>query len=339
MGKLMVAAAQMDAAPAGREIRLQAAESLVEEGVAAGAQLLLLPEFFSLGYAYARSNYSRAEAPDGPTASWMRDTAARFGVHLAGSLLLHEGNEIFNALLLFAPDGRCWRYDKIYPWGWERAYFRNGRDITIADTELGAVGLLICWDAAHRSLWRRYAGQVDLMLIASCPPQVSNPTYHLAKGKKLTFDDMGPLFARIKGSDRAVFGDMLNEQTAWLGVPAISSVGCGRIQTPLPNARASLLAMALLWPPLLRYLPQGKQVSMSCAMTPGCKIVGGDGRVLARRRQSEGPGLALAEISLAVARPQPTTAQPAAPVSRLAYLISDIVLPLLARPVYRRREA
>jgi hypothetical protein len=337
LSKLPVAAVQMDANPAPCEIRLQAAASLVAQAVTAGAQLVVLPELFNTGYTYADSNFAAAELPDGTSAAWMRQTAARLNVHVAGSLLLQQGDEIVNALLLFAPDGRFWRYEKLYPWGWERAYFRSGRDITIANTDLGDIGLLICWDAAHTRLWRRYAGQVDLMVITSCPPQVSNPTYRFANGETATFDRMGPLFARLKGSDRLVFGEMLNEQTAWLGVPAVNSVGCGRIETRLPNARRSLLAMALLWPPLLKYLRRGELTVMACALTPGCKVVNGDGRVLAQRSQAAGPGFALAEISLASPRLRPTSRQPATRVPWLAYFISDLLLPLLTQSVYHRR--
>ncbi|MBE2199190.1 MAG: carbon-nitrogen hydrolase family protein [Anaerolinea sp.] len=333
---LTVAAIQMDANPAGRESRLQKAETLVRAAASAGARLIVLPELFNVGYTYADSNYERAEPFNGPTVTWMRRLATLLNVHLAGSLLLLHEDEVYNALLLLAPDGRYWRYDKIYPWGWERAYFRNGRDITVARTDLGDIGMLICWDSAHTDLWQRYAGQVDLMLIASCPPQVSNPTYHFANGATLTFDEMGPLLRSIKGADRAVFGEMINEQAAWLGVPVINSVGCGHIETHLPNAKGSLLAMALLSPRLLPHLSQAEEVVMACDMTPGCKVVDGDGRILAQRSQAEGDGFALAAVTLAGQRPQPTVPQPVTRAPLLSYFISDVALPLLTAPVYRQ---
>jgi predicted amidohydrolase len=86
---------------------------------------------------------------------WLKDLAARLNIHLAGTILLLDQGEIYNALLLVAPDGNMWRYDKRYPWGWERAYFRAGRGITIARTELGAIGLgaLVGWVLA--GFWRR----------------------------------------------------------------------------------------------------------------------------------------------------------------------------------------
>jgi predicted amidohydrolase len=122
-----VAAIQMDANPAPTYDRLQRAQKLITEAARAGAHLVVLPELFNTGYGYRDENYDRAESITGSTANWLRQTAARHQIHLAGSLMLLDGKEIYNALLLFAPDGRMWRYDKNYPWGWERGYFRNAK--------------------------------------------------------------------------------------------------------------------------------------------------------------------------------------------------------------------
>ena len=151
--------------------------------------------------------------------------------------MLLDEDEVYNSLLLFAPDGQMWRYDKNYPWGWERGYFRGGQGITVAGTELGDIGMLICWDAGHPNLWRRYASQVDLMIVASCPPDVSNPTYHFPNGEQVTLAQLGPVGAVVKDTGRLVFGEMIDQQTAWLGVPAVCTVGSGHLQTAIPNDR------------------------------------------------------------------------------------------------------
>jgi hypothetical protein len=209
---------------------------LIRQAAQAGAQLVVLPELFNTGYIYSDENFAKAETMAGASVGWMRTLAGQLDIHLAGSIILIDGKDIYNALLLFAPDGHYWRYNKNHPWGWERSYFRGSQEITIAETSLGTIGMMVCWDCAHPSLWRRYAGKIDLMLIASCPPDVTNPIYRMPDGTQYTLNDLGPLMAPLKDSAHSVFGEMLRQQTAWMGVPTVNTVGCGRVVTYLPNA-------------------------------------------------------------------------------------------------------
>jgi predicted amidohydrolase len=331
-----IAAVQLDVAPAPLEERLERAERQVAQAAAQGAQLVVLPELFNIGYAYQDENYRRAETVSGPTAVWMRRAAAEHGVHLAGSLLLLDGAEIYNSLLLVAPDGRSWRYDKLFPWGWERAYFRPGHHTTVADTDLGRIGMLICWDVAHPKLWADYAGQVDLMLIASCPPDVNNPTYSFPSGAQITADQLGPVMAEMRDLGRAVFGTMIDEQTAWLGVPAVNTVGCGTVATRVPRAAAALLPFIPAAPGLVPLLPEAAAMEMRCAMNRGCKVVDARGQVLEETPNTNEETFALATVELAGARPAPQGPQPATRVPPAAYLLSDWLLPALMGPLYRR---
>lgn len=331
---LNVAAVQMDANPAPAGERLARAERLVASAARAGARLVVLPELFNSGYSYDAAAHGWAEPPDGPTVIWMREAAARLGVHLAGSLLLRERGEVFNALWLFDPAGRSWRTDKAYPWGWERALFRGRRGVTVARTELGDLGMLLCWDSAHRRLWRQYAGRVDLMLLCSCPPDVPRAVFDFPGGLRAPLARIGPM-ARLEDSVARLFGDMVGQQTAWLGVPAVNSGAVGRIGTPLPGARANLLVFALVAPWLLRHLRHAERARMSADLFPSARVVGADGRVLAQPAAQE-ETFAVAEVELADERPRPRGPQPRSTQPWLAYLLSDGLLPLLSLPAYRR---
>jgi predicted amidohydrolase len=332
---IKVAAVQMDANPAPTGQRIARAGRLVAAAAAAGARLIVLPELFNSGYAYDDANFGLAEPIDGLSATWMRDTAARLSVHLAGSLMVLDDHEVYNALLLFAPNGQMWRYDKLHPWGWERGYFRAGGRIVVAETELGDLGMMICWDTAHANLWRQYAGSVDMILISSCPPDLTDPVYHFPNGGRVTADDMGPFMASMKGLGRRLFGDMINQQAAWLGVPAVNTVGCGHIQTAIPNGRAALLGFLPAAPWLVRYLSQADKMRVSCGIAPGCKVVDNQGRVLAELTQDEGETFTIAEVILAAQKPSPQGPQPRSDLPWQAYFVGDILLPALAMPVYR----
>lgn len=335
MRNVKIAAIQMDANPAPTAERLARANRLITEAAEAGAHLVALPELFNTGYAYVESNYGRAEPPDGPTVTWVREAASRLGIHLAGSLLLRDQYEIYNALLLFAPDGRMWRYDKLYPWGWERAYFRKGRGITVADTDLGRIGMMICWDVGHPALWRRYAGRVDLMLVSSCPPDVTRPVYHLSTGDQLTIDQLGPVMASIRDAGLLAFGDMVREQAAWLRVPAVNTGGAGQLRLDVLHGPILILSLLPQAPQLVRYLSSSGRVQMSCDMVPSCRVVDATGQPVAELTQEQGEAYVLAEVSPAGTRPSPCGPQPTSRLPLAAYLLSDVLLPALCIPDYR----
>jgi len=337
--KLRVAAVQMDANPAPTADRLARAERLVTATAEAGSQLTVLPELFNTGYSFGPQNHTRVETLGGTTARWMEDAAARLGVHLAGSLMLLEEGEVYNAVLLCAPDGRMWRYDKVYPWAWERCAFRGSRrepKITVADTDVGDVGMLACWDAAHLDLWVAYAGHVDLMVICNSPPNVGHATYHFPGGERLRYDEAGPLAAAHREDAARLFGEMINQQTAWLGVPAVSTVGCGHIRTPIPSGRLSFLAYVVSAPRLLKYLHRANRVEMSCDMVHRCQVVNARGEVLAELTKDDGEAFALAEVSLAHQKTLPAKSQPPSLMAGSAYVFSDVLLPGITRSVYRK---
>jgi predicted amidohydrolase len=339
MRLIKAAAVEMDANPGEVGERLNRAASLVESATQAGASLVVLPEFFHSGYAYDERNFRLAEDIDGQAQTWMREAAARLNIHLAGSILLREEGEIYNAMLLYAPDGQRWRYDKQYPWGWERGYYRGGKGITVAHTALGDIGMMVCWDTAHLDLWRGYAGKIDLLILASCPPDVSNPVYIMPDGTRVSLGQMGPIPASVQGTAGRLFGEMVNEQAAWLGVPVISACACGQIQTLIPNSHGFLVSMLPMAPRLAKYLADADPIQLCCDLVPGCKVVDGGGEILARTELGQGEGFAMAEVTLADHKPSPNGSQPATMLPRLVYFLGDIWLPWLSKPTYRKRAS
>jgi hypothetical protein len=335
---IKVATLQMDAMPASVTERLQRAEKIVTQAAQAGAQLIVLPELFNIGYAYTDNNYKLAEPLDGPTSGWMKATSASLGIHLAGTLLLLDGGEIYNTMLLFSPSRQMWRYDKNYPWAWERGYFRGRRGITVAQTELGDLGLMICWDLGHLNQWSQYAGKADMIVIASCPPDGPNASYAFPTGEKLDFNDLGAM-GSMRDIGRQFFGEMVNQQAQWLGVPVVNSGASGSVLTQIPKAGTLLRTFALFAPRLLKLLPKAKELKMSCKMIPSCKVVDANGHTLAERLPAEGDGFAISEVTLADSKSMPTRHQPNPPldrmIARMAFFNADVMVPFLMRSVYK----
>ena len=333
---IKIAAVQMNAMPAPLEERLARAESLIARCAPEGAQLVVLPEVFNIGYEYSDRNYSRAETFDGPTATWMRKTAAQFSIHLAGTFLRAAQNDIYNTMLLAAPGGHEWHYDKNYPWFWERAYFRKGTGITIADTDLGKIGLLICWDVAHTDLWQQYAGQVELMLVSSCPPKAFDLDLLFPGDKRIRGRNMGALVQYIKRSSDETFARYLRRQTTFLGVPLAQATSTGTFTSGFPAPKRSMAMLALMAPSLWKYVSRAGQARIETDYFNETYIADGSGTLL-ERVQPGVEGYTLSDVTLPDGPPQPVGKQPAFGIPAIAYLVDGMSNRMFAAEYRKRR--
>ncbi len=333
--RLKIAAIQMDAAPAPVSARLERASRLLERAAAQGAQIAVLPEVFNTGYTYADENYALAETADGRTLAWIRTKANQLNLYVAGTLFFYENGEIYNRMFLVAPDGQDWQYDKSYPWAWERAYYRKTQGgVSVADTPLGKFGMLICWDCTHTNLWRQYAGQVDLMLVSSCPPLPHRTRLCFPGGERISVQELGLIWqVAYQGADDA-FGAHLLRQSTWLGVPVVNTTGSGLFQSALPRPRLSLLTYILFRPRLWKYLKDADKVRAETDYFPETYVAAADGTLLQRVTET-GDALVVSAVELAGERPRPRQKQPAFGISPLAYL-ADWLANRLLDGYYRR---
>ncbi|MEL6151041.1 MAG: carbon-nitrogen hydrolase family protein [Chloroflexota bacterium] len=333
--QLKIAAVRMDAKPALVNERLERAESRVAEAASTGAQLIVLPELFNTGYEYHDNNYTLPEPEDGPTVTWMKAQASQHNAHIAGSLLLVDGKNIYNSQILVAPDGRLWRYDKNYPWLFERAYFKDGQDITVADTDLGRIGMMVCWDYSHPELWQRYAGKVDLMVVTSSPPRYTQFTVIMPDGSRVDSRSLGPLVNKgYYGSDEP-FGADFDEQVKWMGVPAVNTTGGGEFRSYFPLARTTMLFYTLTRPDLWRHVRRASDAEIVTGYYAQTKIVDAQGEVLARVADEE--GCVAAEVEIAEQQPVPIMdEQPDIPFAASSYFFIDVFGPAQVEKYYRR---
>ena len=318
MNTIKVAAIQMFSQIGDVAGNLRQAEALITEAAQAGAQLIVLPEVFNTGYQYVEANYQLAETPAGPTYRWLRDNAARLGSHLAGALLLRKRGEIYDTLVLAAPDGRTWEYDKLHPAGWERAYFRPGRQPIVAETDLGKLGLMICYDAAYPDLFRAYAGRVQLIINSACPPMLGDLQIHLADGTQLALADTSAFAQGVHRRGNQIFNKDQRAQGKWLGVPIVQAMPSGQFSSPVPRPTLSLAFGLMFKPRLWRLIRQARQATVSAPFFAQSFIADASGQIV--DRSSDGRPIALAEVALPDSPPQPIGPQPVMllqPIDRL----------------------
>ena len=177
---MKVAAVQMVSGPQWADNLAQARQG-VEQAARAGAQLVVLPEYFCFMGQRDADKLALAERPgDGPIQSALADMARECGVWLVGGTLPMATDDplhVANASVVFDPQGRALsRYDKIHLFR-----FDNGREsydesavLTAGDTPTAwdlpdptghtwRVGMSICYDLRFGELYRALAADVLLV--------------------------------------------------------------------------------------------------------------------------------------------------------------------------------
>ncbi len=124
-------------------------ERAVRDAAGAGAALLVLPELCTTGYMFADRAEAKllAETVTGPTVAALAALAAEFQMHLIAGIAERDGEQLFNSAVLIGPHGLIGTYRKVHLWDQENAVFEPGNvGLPVFDTDLGKLGLLICYD-------------------------------------------------------------------------------------------------------------------------------------------------------------------------------------------------
>lgn len=262
---LKVAAVQMFSANGRVAENLARAGRWAKEAAEQGAELVLLPELFSVGYQINGHAWDSAEPQGGPTEGWLTDAARQYGFYIGGSYLEQRGDDFFNTFALAAPSGIVGRVRKRHPCSMEAYVFKGGDDPHVIATPIGRIGVAICYDASLREVWDRLlAAAPDLLLMPmSAPTPVRTAFYNQRKIDAF----------------HASFRDGATEGSRLIGIPCVMSNKWGEWNTTLPG----------LIPPLLL----GRQISSFPGFT---HIADSSGQEVAR--VATGEGLAVATVGL-----------------------------------------
>lgn len=129
-----------------------------------GADLLLLPEMWNIGFFDHDRYRSESEPIDGPTAAALAAKARELSAWVfSGSFVEKRNNKYYNTSVLFDRSGKkAGQYSKIHLFTYqsrEAELLTPGSEIAVVDTEFGKMGLSTCYDLRFPELYRR---MVDL---------------------------------------------------------------------------------------------------------------------------------------------------------------------------------
>lgn len=176
MASYKAALIQMDSQD-NEQQNMQKAAAFIRQAAQADAKLIVFPE--TMDY-IGKGLKSHAKSIPGEWDFFFGEQAKKYGVYLhAGSIT--ERNEVgnpWNTSLLFAPDGRCIaKYRKLHlfdvevadgPRYQESKTISAGNEIVVVDTEVGKMGVSICYDLRFPELFRIQSLEgAELLILAA----------------------------------------------------------------------------------------------------------------------------------------------------------------------------
>jgi len=148
-----VALAQIGCERANKAGNIDHIERVVTDAKKEKADLVILPELSLTGYKVRDEIYELAETIPGSSTDAITRIARKTQTHIVfGMPELSDKTQatIFNTAVLVGPKGFIGKYRKMYlpthSVFEERRYFRSGYQAAAFDTELGKIGLIICYD-------------------------------------------------------------------------------------------------------------------------------------------------------------------------------------------------
>ncbi|MDX2079113.1 MAG: carbon-nitrogen hydrolase family protein [bacterium] len=122
--------------------------------------LIVFPELVTSGNELGLRFTELAQRVPGPTINLIAQRANDYGVYVAFGMVTKEKVEsvLYNSAILIGPDGELVDvYHKIHLRGEERMAFREGIRLSVNDTEVGSIGMMLGYDLAFPEIARSLA--------------------------------------------------------------------------------------------------------------------------------------------------------------------------------------
>lgn len=176
--RFKVALAQISCKRADKTENIRKIEDNVVKAREQDAELVIFPELSLTGYTLRDQIYELAETIPGPSTRLLEKMARKTETYIVfGMPELSEKTQatIYNTAVLIGPDGLIGKYRKMYlpthSVFEEKRYFRPGYQTAVFETDLGKIGLIICYDIFFPEVSRltRLKGAQLIVCISASP--------------------------------------------------------------------------------------------------------------------------------------------------------------------------
>jgi predicted amidohydrolase len=173
-----IALSQISCKRGDKTANIKKMENNVKKAKKRGADMVIFPELALTGYTVRDELYELAETIPGKSTETLEKLAKQTRMYIIfGMPELSEKTQatIYNSAVCVGPEGYVGKYRKMHlpthSIFEEKRYFRPGYQVTTLETELGKIGLIICYDIYFPELCRlnRLKGSQLIVCISASP--------------------------------------------------------------------------------------------------------------------------------------------------------------------------
>jgi predicted amidohydrolase len=176
--KVNVALAQISCKVGDKKHNINVMKNNIKRAKEKGANLVIFPELSLTGYLNRDLAYELAELIPGSSIYSLEEIAKKENIHIVFGM--PEQSEkahavLYNTAVLLGPDGLIGKYRKTHlpthSVFEEKRYFRLGYEAPVFETEIGKIGLTICYDMFFPEISRllRLKGSQLIVCISASP--------------------------------------------------------------------------------------------------------------------------------------------------------------------------
>ncbi|ONL94176.1 Omega-amidase chloroplastic [Zea mays] len=233
LSKFKVALCQLSVT-ADKNRNIAHARAAIEKAASEGAKLVLLPEIWNGPYSndsfpeYAEDIEAGGDAA--PSFSMMSEVARILQVTLVGgSIAERSGNNLYNTCCIFGSDGKLkGKHRKIHLFDIDipgKITFKEsktltaGQNPTVVDTDVGRIGIGICYDIRFQELAMLYAARglqttrcavllCVLLFVATCGPARDTSAGYVAWGHSTLVGPFGEVIATTEHEEATIIAEI-----------------------------------------------------------------------------------------------------------------------------------
>ncbi len=185
--KLKIALAQISCKRADKTSNIEKMKAYAEKAKKEGAELVIFPELSLTDYLVRDLIYELAEPIPGPSVEKMTEIAKQNKIYIVfgmPEMSRKAESVIYNTAVLVGPEGYIGKYRKMHlpthSVFEEKRYFRQGYETPVFETQIGRIGLMICYDVFFPEVSRALKlNGAQLIVCISASPAVRRKFFEI----------------------------------------------------------------------------------------------------------------------------------------------------------------